>query len=108
MLDEYIKTTFEALSVEMSLSTTLSDEQKAAFKVTTIAGMRQRTMQALKEAKKKRATQLKEYKANKEERDAAAFAIIDFNGTGSIGKEEFLAAFTPRNEKSDQVMIALG
>lgn len=108
-LDENIKGMIEAMSVEMALpSSTLSDEQKAAFKLTTISSMRQNTIQALKESKKKRKKQLQEYKANKEERDEAAFAIIDVDRTGSIGKEEFLAAFTPRNEKSDRVMIALG
>jgi len=73
-----------------------------------LAGMREGLKTAMEDAKADCAKQLEEYKANKEERDAAAFAVIDADGTGSIGKEEFLAAFTPGSEKSNQVMVALG
>merc|ERR1719458_146478 len=80
----------------------------AGVKTAMLAGMREGLQTGLEDAKAQTAKQLEEYKANKEERDAAAFAIIDVDGTGSIGKEEFLAAFTPGSEKSDQVMAALG
>merc|ERR1719325_137237 len=97
----------EAMSAEVPAGQEGSN-MDIGMKTAVLAGMREGMKTSLEDAKAQCAKQLEEYKANKEERDAAAFAVMDVDGTGSIGKEEFLAAFTPGNEKSDQVMAALG
>jgi len=101
MGEQAVKAMVGAMSAE-------DPEGDPGVKMAMIGGFREGLKSGMADAKIQCAKQLEEYKANKEERDAAAFAIIDADGTGSIGKEEFLAAFTPGSEKSDQVMAALG
>jgi len=83
-------------------------KMEAGMTTAMLAGVREGMKTGLEDAKTQCSKQLEDYKANKEERDAAAFEIIDVDGGGSIGKEEFIAAFTPGNKKSDRVMAALG
>jgi len=108
MTEAMLNGLMEAMVSEEGADQDMTDEQKAGVKMTMIAGMREGVSSGIEQAKALRVQQLEDYKANKDERDAAAFAIIDVDGTGSIGKDEFVAAFTPGNEKSDQVMSALG
>merc|ERR1712228_364106 len=49
-----------------------------------------------------------EYMANKAERDAASFKVIDTSGDGTLQEQEFLAAFEPESEKNVAFMKALG
>jgi len=104
---------FMAVTVKQMMAVMAEEGDEAsnaepAVKMAMVSAMREGLQTELEKAKAKTAQQLEEYLANKEERDAAAFKVIDVDGTGSIGKDEFLAAFTPGNEKSDEVMAALG
>lgn len=49
-----------------------------------------------------------DYKANKAERDAAAFAICDTNGDGTLELAEIVAILTPEDPKNDAFQKALG
>merc|ERR1712046_378637 len=49
-----------------------------------------------------------DYLANKAERDAAAFKVVDTSGDGTLQENEFLAAFEPETEKNSAFMKALG
>jgi len=48
------------------------------------------------------------YKGDKEAKDAAAFKVIDVNGDGTIQLTEFLAAFEPDTDKSEEFQVAIG
>jgi len=81
---------------------------EAGMKMALLGGMREALRAGIEDTKTQFEKQLEEYKANKEERDAAAFAIIDADKTGTIEKKEFIAAFTLGSRKNDKVMEALG
>ena len=49
-----------------------------------------------------------EYRANKAERDAAAFAICDTNGDGTLELAEIVAILTPEDPKNEAFQKALG
>lgn len=49
-----------------------------------------------------------EYKANKSERDAAAFKVVDTSGDGTLQIGEVVAAFTPDTPLNEAFMKALG
>merc|ERR1740121_3506387 len=73
-----------------------------------IAEIRKQMKTQIDAAKQKTADALEEYKANKAERDAAAFKIVDVSGDGTLQKGEFLEAFTLGSAKNEEVMKALG
>ena len=54
------------------------------------------------------AGRLSKYQENKEKADAAAFALMDTNGDGTVQLDEFMACFKPKSEKQDGLMLALG
>jgi len=51
---------------------------------------------------------LKTYRAEKKQRDAAAFKVLDVNGDGKLQKKEFLEAFSFGEEKNTLFLLALG
>jgi len=102
MIEMTLKCMLEAMKSEEP------GKQEAGEKMALIQAMREGLKSGVEENKARCMQQLEDYKANKEERDAAAFAVLDPDGAGSIGKEVFIKAFTFGNEKSDQVMQALG
>lgn len=51
---------------------------------------------------------VKDYKKNKEERDEAAFKVMDTSEDGKIQLEEFLKTFHPDSSKQAELMVALG
>jgi len=51
---------------------------------------------------------VKDYKKNKDERDEAAFKVLDTSEDGKIQLVEFLAAFAPDAPKQAELMVALG
>eukprot|EP00930_Biecheleria_cincta_P054179 TRINITY_DN4012_c0_g1_i1.p1 TRINITY_DN4012_c0_g1~~TRINITY_DN4012_c0_g1_i1.p1 ORF type:complete len:332 (-),score=102.71 TRINITY_DN4012_c0_g1_i1:84-932(-) len=59
-------------------------------------------------AKKDAAQRQKNYRANKKDFDEAAFKLMDLNGDGSIGLEEFLTFFDPATDRHDLLLVELG
>merc|ERR1712196_749773 len=51
---------------------------------------------------------IEEYKKNKEERDAAAFKVMDTSEDGKIQLDEFLATLDPNGSKQSELLVALG
>eukprot|EP00927_Polykrikos_kofoidii_P047245 TRINITY_DN4135_c1_g1_i1.p1 TRINITY_DN4135_c1_g1~~TRINITY_DN4135_c1_g1_i1.p1 ORF type:complete len:284 (-),score=86.52 TRINITY_DN4135_c1_g1_i1:136-987(-) len=86
----------------------MTPEAKAAVKMQVISGMKEGMQAEIGQLKASIELQIADYKANKEERDAAAFKVLDSSGNGTIEKEEFKEAFTPETEKNNQLMEALG
>lgn len=107
-IKKFMQVTVKTMIEAMSEGGDEASSTEPGVKMAMVSAMREGLNSELEKAKVRTAQQLEEYLANKEERDEAAFKVIDVDGTGSIGKEEFLAAFTPGNDKSDEVMAALG
>jgi Ca2+-binding EF-hand superfamily protein len=107
MIDMTLRCMLEAMKSEEATPPE-EGKQEAGQKMAMIQAMREGLKSGVQENKERCMQQIEDYKANKEERNAAAFAILDPDGAGSISKEVFIKAFTPGNEKSDQVMQALG
>jgi len=51
---------------------------------------------------------LQAYNANKEEKDQAAFAIMDVNGDGKLRLQEVIDSFRPNSDLRKEVLITLG
>merc|ERR1719414_2881669 len=84
------------------------EEMDAALKEAILTKFKEGMNEQMEENKKQVAEQLEDYKANKEERDAKAFALVDTTGEGTLSKTEFMEAFTFGTEKNEKVMEALG
>lgn len=72
------------------------------------AAMKEGVDQALKEINTKVAEMSAGYKQNKAERDAAAFALTDTNGDGTLNLDEAIAVLTPGDPKNTAFIAALG
>jgi len=83
-------------------------KENAEEVASTIAEIRKEMASQIEESRKATEAKLEDYKANKAERDAAAFKLVDVSGDGTLQKEEFLEAFTVGTEKNSKVMAALG
>lgn len=94
----------EAMIKDFKASKDLSDEEKAK----AIAGMKEGLQETINEQKAATAKQVEEYKANKAERDAAAFKVVDTSGDGTMQREEFLDALKFGSEKNGLLMEAIG
>merc|ERR1712151_152323 len=60
------------------------------------------------EGKKAAEKKWKSYKDNKEQKDAAAFAVIDADKSGALDKHEVISALIPDTPANNQLMLALG
>lgn len=58
--------------------------------------------------KKDLVARVETYKKNKDERDEAAFKVMDTSEDGKIQLTEFLAMFNPDSDKQNELMVALG
>merc|ERR1711976_1054617 len=76
----------EAMIKDLKAAKDISDEEKSQ----AIASMKEGIQETIKEQKAATAQQVEEYKANKAERDAAAFKVVDTSGDGTLQREEFL------------------
>jgi len=70
--------------------------------------MKAQLKMALAAQKKDLDQRVKDYKKNKDERDEAAFKVLDTSEDGKIQLVEFLAAFDPAAIKQAELMVALG
>jgi hypothetical protein len=104
MMQLSMKTTMDAMTKQFGDEEGMPEAMKAMMK----EEMKKEMKKQLDESKGKIAENLESYKANKEERDAEAFKILDTAGDGTLSKEEFLEGFFPGTEKNQEVMMALG
>jgi len=98
-----LKSSTDKVIEETRKSTDFPEEQKADL----IAEMRKRMEDMVADAKKNITAALEDYKANKDERDAAAFKVVDTSGNGTLERAEFLEAFSFGSDKNSQVFEAL-
>lgn len=99
-----VKQSMEAMAKAFAEQGDMPEDVKADM----IAEIKKSCKEQLDGSKQEIAAAMVEYKANKEERDAAAFAVVDTAGDGTLNKEEFLEAFTFGSEKQAEVFKALG
>lgn len=88
---------------DLKKSKELPDDEKAEM----IIGLKKGLEETVAEVKKNVAEASEDYKANKAERDAAAFKVVDTAGDGTLSKAEFLDAFTWGSEKNNKLFQAL-
>jgi len=81
----------------------LDDETKASV----IEEARQAIRDTVAQQKEETEQKLKDYRANAEERNAAAFKILDVNGDGTLQKSEFLSAMKHGSKQFDKFMAVL-
>lgn len=99
-----VRKSTELMIKEMKKCTDVPEGENADM----IKAMKASVNETLAESKKMIEDSLGGYKANKEERDAAAFKLVDTAGNGTLSKDEFLDAMTFGSEKNAKVFEALG
>merc|ERR1711879_270066 len=91
--------------VKMSMSmleAMVPPDQREAMKAQIEGEMKKAIDQVKTEVQKKEDS----YMNDKEACDAAAFKVLDTNGDGTIQLNEFLAAFEPQSDKSNEFQLA--
>jgi len=70
--------------------------------------MKEQAKVATEQVKKSLAAKRDDYKANKEQKDAEAFKVIDVSADGKVQRQELIEAFRFESEKNVKVHQALG
>lgn len=99
-METSVITSLKSMFQQMGLPTEAVDQQ--------IAPIEQKFKEAVDLAKPMIKEMIENYKANKVERDAAAFKVADTDGNGTLIKEEFFAAMLPKAENNEAFLKALG
>lgn len=92
------------MQIQMMASGLENDEEAKGF----TEHMKEQIKGAEKQIDEKVGGMMEDYKNNRAERDAAAFAVTDTNGDGTLCLDEAIAVLTPGNPLNDRFIAALG